>query len=149
MGNLCLQHIDWREQALRRFERNGDISPIEDGPHVVLYGRRSCLPTSSFLNRYPALIDSTTLTPKTYASCSVVSHPNFGCGCAQFTSMITIVAHAFFGYVNRGRREIALCALPPRLSLRRALVKGQTPAQFWSQARSYRHLHCEQRRRPA
>ena len=35
-----------------------------------------------------------------------------------------------FGYVNRGRREIALCALPPRLSLRRVLVKGQTPAQF-------------------
>jgi len=35
-----------------------------------------------------------------------------------------------FGYVNRGRRDIALCALPPRLSLRRVLVKGQTPAQF-------------------
>jgi hypothetical protein len=35
-----------------------------------------------------------------------------------------------FGYVNRGRREIALCALPPRLSLRRVLAKGQTPAQF-------------------
>jgi hypothetical protein len=35
-----------------------------------------------------------------------------------------------FGYVNHGRREIALCALPPRMSLRRALVKGQTPAQF-------------------
>jgi hypothetical protein len=34
------------------------------------------------------------------------------------------------GYVNRGRREIALCALPPRMSLRRVLVKGQTPAQF-------------------
>ena len=34
------------------------------------------------------------------------------------------------GYVNRGRREIALCALPPRMSLRRALVKGQTPEQF-------------------
>jgi hypothetical protein len=35
-----------------------------------------------------------------------------------------------FGYVNRGRREIALCALPPRMSLRQALVKGQTPEQF-------------------
>ena len=34
------------------------------------------------------------------------------------------------GYVNSGRREIALCALPPRMSLRRALVKGQTPEQF-------------------
>lgn len=35
-----------------------------------------------------------------------------------------------FGYFNCRRREIALCALPPRLSLRRVLVKGQTPAQF-------------------
>jgi hypothetical protein len=34
------------------------------------------------------------------------------------------------GYVNAGRREIALCALPPRLSLTRFLVKGQTPEQF-------------------
>ncbi len=34
------------------------------------------------------------------------------------------------GYVNRGRREIALCALPPRLSLTQALAKGQTPEQF-------------------
>lgn len=34
------------------------------------------------------------------------------------------------GYVNRGRREIALCALPPRMSLTRALVRGQTPEQF-------------------
>ena len=34
------------------------------------------------------------------------------------------------GYVNRGRREIALCALPPRLSLTRFLVRGQTPNQF-------------------
>jgi hypothetical protein len=34
------------------------------------------------------------------------------------------------GYVNRGRREIALCALPPRMSLSRALVRGQTPEQF-------------------
>jgi hypothetical protein len=34
------------------------------------------------------------------------------------------------GYVNRGRREIALCALPPRLSLTRFLVRGQTAEQF-------------------
>jgi len=35
-----------------------------------------------------------------------------------------------FGYVNRGRREIALCALPPRVGLTQALRKGQTPEQF-------------------
>jgi hypothetical protein len=34
------------------------------------------------------------------------------------------------GYVNRGRREIALCALPPRMSLTWALVLGQRPEQF-------------------
>jgi hypothetical protein len=42
------------------------------------------------------------------------------------------------GYVNRGHREIALCALPPRVSLTRFLVRGtlssrvlkQTPAEF-------------------
>ena len=34
------------------------------------------------------------------------------------------------GYVNPRRREIALCALPPRISLTRFLVKGQTPEQF-------------------
>jgi len=34
------------------------------------------------------------------------------------------------GYVNRGRREIALCALPPRMSLTQALRNGQTPEQF-------------------
>src|SRR5262249_37116067 len=34
------------------------------------------------------------------------------------------------GYVNRGRREIALCALPPRMSLTRLLVRGQSPEQF-------------------
>ncbi len=34
------------------------------------------------------------------------------------------------GYVNRGRREIALCALPPRISLTRFLIKGQLPEQF-------------------
>ena len=37
------------------------------------------------------------------------------------------------GYVNRGRREIALCALPPRISLTRFLVKGQSPEQFGAQ----------------
>ena len=36
------------------------------------------------------------------------------------------------GYVNRGRREIALCALPPRMALTRALRRGQTPEQFGS-----------------
>lgn len=34
------------------------------------------------------------------------------------------------GYVNRGLREIALCALPPRMSLTRALVRGQSPEKF-------------------
>lgn len=34
------------------------------------------------------------------------------------------------GYVNRGRREIALCALPPRVSLTRFLTKGLSPRQF-------------------
>jgi hypothetical protein len=34
------------------------------------------------------------------------------------------------GYVNRGRREIALCALPRRMSLTRFLTRGQSPEQF-------------------
>jgi hypothetical protein len=34
------------------------------------------------------------------------------------------------GYVNRGRCDIAICALPPRMSLTRALRKGLTPEQF-------------------
>jgi len=34
------------------------------------------------------------------------------------------------GYVTKGRREIALCALPPRMTLRAFLVRGQTPEQF-------------------
>jgi hypothetical protein len=34
------------------------------------------------------------------------------------------------GYVTGGRREITLCALPPRMSFRRFLFKGQTPEQF-------------------
>jgi hypothetical protein len=34
------------------------------------------------------------------------------------------------GYVTQGRREIALCALPPRMSLSRFLARGQTPRQF-------------------
>lgn len=38
------------------------------------------------------------------------------------------------GYVNRGRREIALCALPPRISLTRFLVKGQSP-ELWGARR--------------
>jgi hypothetical protein len=34
------------------------------------------------------------------------------------------------GYVNRGHRDIALCALPQRVSLARFLVRGQTAEQF-------------------
>lgn len=34
------------------------------------------------------------------------------------------------GYVTRGHREITLCALPPRMTLTRTLVKGQTPEYF-------------------
>src|SRR5438034_8206957 len=34
------------------------------------------------------------------------------------------------GYVNRGRREIAICALAPRVSLSRFLVRGQSPTNF-------------------
>ena len=37
------------------------------------------------------------------------------------------------GYVNRGRREIAICALPPRLSLNRFLVRGQSALDFGAQ----------------
>lgn len=44
----------------------------------------------------------------------------------------------WLGYVNFGRREFAICALPPRVSLTRFLVRGtlssrllrQTPAEF-------------------
>lgn len=35
-----------------------------------------------------------------------------------------------FGYVQRGRREIALCALRPRMSLTRLMVRGQSPEEF-------------------
>ena len=34
------------------------------------------------------------------------------------------------GYVNIGHREITICALPPRMSLSAALVKGQSCEQF-------------------
>lgn len=35
------------------------------------------------------------------------------------------------GYTTRrGRREVAICALPPRVSLTRFLVKGQSPGTF-------------------
>lgn len=51
------------------------------------------------------------------------------------------------GYVNRGRKEIAMCALPPRMSLTRFLVKGQKPELFgairgtqWSQLAIRRFL---------
>ncbi len=38
------------------------------------------------------------------------------------------------GYVNGGRREIAMCALPPRMSLSRFLVKGESP-RYWGARR--------------
>jgi len=34
------------------------------------------------------------------------------------------------GYVTRGRGSIAICALPPRMSLTRFLTKGETPELF-------------------
>ena len=34
------------------------------------------------------------------------------------------------GYVNRGRREICICALPPHMSLTTALIGAQTPEMF-------------------
>jgi hypothetical protein len=38
------------------------------------------------------------------------------------------------GYVNRGRREIALCALPPRVSLTRFILRGEgSPLDFGAQ----------------
>lgn len=37
------------------------------------------------------------------------------------------------GYVHYGHREISLCALPPRVSLTRFLVRGQSPATFGAQ----------------
>jgi hypothetical protein len=36
----------------------------------------------------------------------------------------------FQGYANHGRREITLCALPPRLALTGILRTGNTPEQF-------------------
>src|SRR5438552_3880257 len=35
-----------------------------------------------------------------------------------------------FGYVNRGRHDIALCALPPRMSLGGSVIPPQTPEYF-------------------
>ena len=35
-----------------------------------------------------------------------------------------------FGYVQRGRREITLCALPPRMSPTKVLRGGETPEEF-------------------
>ena len=37
------------------------------------------------------------------------------------------------GYVNGSSSEIAICALPPRVSLARFLVKGQTCEEFGAQ----------------
>jgi hypothetical protein len=42
----------------------------------------------------------------------------------------------FLGYVNRGRCEITLCALPPRMSLARAL-RGQT-CEYFGATRSHK-----------
>jgi hypothetical protein len=39
------------------------------------------------------------------------------------------------GYVNRGRREIGLCALPPRMSLARFLFRGESSPQEFGAAR--------------
>ncbi len=39
------------------------------------------------------------------------------------------------GYVRQGRAEIALCALPPRVSLAGALRESQSPAHFGGSAR--------------
>jgi hypothetical protein len=40
-------------------------------------------------------------------------------------------ANRILGYVTcRGRREITLCALPPRIGLTRGLRNGQTPERF-------------------
>jgi hypothetical protein len=38
------------------------------------------------------------------------------------------------GYVNQGRRDIALCALPPRMGLTQALRMGQKPDEFGARA---------------
>lgn len=38
------------------------------------------------------------------------------------------------GYVTGGRREIAMCSLPPRMSLARFLVKGESP-RYWGARR--------------
>jgi hypothetical protein len=39
------------------------------------------------------------------------------------------------GYVNRGRRDIALCALPPRISLARFLIRGEASPQEFGASR--------------
>ena len=39
------------------------------------------------------------------------------------------------GYVNRGRREIGLCALPPRMSLARFLFRDESSPQEFGAAR--------------
>ncbi len=45
------------------------------------------------------------------------------------------------GYVQASRREISLCALPPRVSLTRFLVRGQTPETFGAKrAMQWPHL---------
>ena len=40
------------------------------------------------------------------------------------------------GYVTKNRQEIAICALPPRVSLTRFLHRGQFPEQFGAKRRA-------------
>jgi hypothetical protein len=49
------------------------------------------------------------------------------------------------GYVNMGHREIAICALPPRMSMTRFLVRGQSPAEFGAQRGSQWPVHAIRR----
>lgn len=52
----------------------------------------------------------------------------------QSLRMVHFNDHGFgvrtLGYVTKSSREIAICALPPRVSLTRFLVKGQTCEEF-------------------
>ena len=46
------------------------------------------------------------------------------------TSMIQAGLGRTLGYLTRGRREISICALPPRMSLIRYWDKGHTPEEL-------------------
>jgi hypothetical protein len=58
------------------------------------------------------------LPPETYRRLRAVHLNDMGGGVRQL------------GYVTKGRREIALCALPPRVSLTRYLDRGQSPKTY-------------------